>query len=132
MTDRTKQILYIIGGTVGILTVAVSIGMLVFAVVNGYVTVPQVTIGNFWAFVNFLLISVLVPYLSFKMSDLQQSSRRNEYRIDETHRETRAVNHKLENGIKTKLDTLVARVPDERVAGGQRASDPPSPEDGAL
>ncbi len=132
MTDRTKQILYIIGGTVGILTVAVSIGMLVFAVVNGYVTVPQVTIGNFWAFVNFLLISVLVPYLSFKMSDLQQSSRRNEYRIDETHRETRAVNHKLENGIKTKLDTLVARVPDERVAGGQRASDPPSSEDGAL
>ncbi len=132
MTDRTKQILYIIGGTVGILTVAVSIGMLVFAVVNGYVTVPQVTIGNFWAFVNFLLISVLVPYLSFKMSDLQQSSRRNEYRIDETHRETRAVNHKLENGIKTKLDTLVARVPDERLTGGQRASDPPSPEHGAL
>ncbi len=132
MTDRTKQTLYIVAGCVIILTVAVSVGMLVFAVVNGYVTVPAVTVGNFWGFVNFLLISVLVPYLSFKMSELQQSSRRNEYRIDETHRETRAVNHKLENGIKTKLDTLVARVPDERVTGGQRASDPPSPEDGAA
>ncbi len=132
MTDRTKQLLYIVAGCAIILTVAVSIGMVVFAVVNGYVTVPAVTVVNFWGFVNFLLISVLVPYLSFKMSELQQSSRRNEYRIDETHRETRAVNHKLENGIKTKLDTLVARVPDERVTGGQRASDPPSPEDGAL
>lgn len=132
MTDRTKQILYIIGGTVGILTVALSIGILVFAVVNGYVTVPDITVVNFWGFVNFLLISVLVPYLSLKMSQLQQSSRHNGYRIDETHRETRAVNHKLENGIKTKLDTLVARVPDERVTGGQRASDPPSPEDGAA
>lgn len=125
MSDKTRDLLYLIGGCVAILTGALVVGMFTFAVFNGSVEVPEVTTTNFWGFINFLLISLVIPYLQLRINELKARSLENHRKLQETADVAHEVKERLDNGIKTSLTRIEAATAHDAVPGGKRASDPP-------
>ena len=98
MSDRTRNILYLVGGCVGILVSGVTAGLLVFYLFNGYITIPEATRNNFWALVNTLITVVLIPWLIRAMHEHKAQSQQNSEKLDETQRKVEALDETIKNG----------------------------------
>lgn len=131
MSDRTRDLLWLVGGIVGILLLGVTWAVILFYLLNGQIPIPEATQTNFWSLMNTLLIPAAFGWVVWKIRAQIEHSRENTRKIEQTQRQIADIDHTIKNGggsgvkqIQAKVDQLLQqtqRDPEQRT----RADDAP-------
>lgn len=131
VSDRTRDLLWLIGGIVGILLVSVTWGVVLFYLLNGSIPIPEATRTNFWSLVNTLLIPTAFGWIAWKIRQQIEHSQENTKKIEQAQKQIADIDSTIKNGggagvkqIQATVDRLLEqsqRDPEQRT----RADDQP-------
>lgn len=133
MSDRTRDLLWLIGGIVGILLIGVTWAVILFYLLNGQIPIPEATRTNFWSLVNTLLIPAAFGWVAWKIRDQTQQSRQNTRKIEQAQQQIADIDHTIKNGggagvkqIQAKVDQLLEQSLRDPEARTRANDEPPS------